>query len=110
MRFEVVWSSVAEDDLATLVGWLAERDASAAVRALDRIEARCRALERFPRRGRAIPELQGVSLPFELRQLSIPPWRVFFAVHARRVTVLGIVDGRADVEVWLRARSLAPPL
>jgi len=67
-RYTVVWHQDAHDELARL--WLESRDREAVTLAADAID----------RRLSSDALTQGITVPDNLRQLTIPPLRVLFAV------------------------------
>lgn len=104
-RFEVRWADSARSDLLGIIGYLADTDAEAAVQALGRLEKKVATLERFPSRGRLVPEL--VRLQIRLyRELQLPPYRLIYRIRERTVLVLALLDTRRDLEDLLLDRLL----
>ncbi len=76
------------------------------MRLVERIEERAAALETMPHRGRVPPEL----VRFRIRvyhEILIPPHRLLYRVHEERVVVLGVFDGRRDLEDVIIGRLLS---
>lgn len=101
----VVWTSVAERDLAEIVAYLHRENPSAARRVLDRIEQQASALDALPHRGRIVPELAALEIR-TYRELVIPPHRVVYSVQDDRVVVFAVLDSRRDLEDLLLRRLL----
>lgn len=105
-RHRLVWSRTALDDLAGIVAYVADSDGVDRARALyGKVRARVDALATFPRRGRLVPELRRLGL-IAFRELVVPPYRVFYRVDRNTVVLLGVVDGRRDLEEFLLERAL----
>jgi len=102
---EIFWASVAEQDLLRIVRYIAEEDAGAALKILNRIKVATARLDRSPKRGRVVPELlkHGIS---RYREIVIKPWRVIYRIEAEKVYVLSVIDGRRNVEDVLLERLL----
>lgn len=102
---EIFWASVAEQDLLRIVKYIAEEDADAALKILNRIKTGTARLDHSPERGRIVPELlkHGIS---RYREIVIKPWRVIYRVEGEKVYVLAVIDGRRNVEDVLLARLL----
>lgn len=96
----------AENDLKSIRDYLAEKrspdDADRLlVSLLDRIDT----LEHFPLRG--APPLEAAEVGNrELRQILHLPYRLIYQVDGNIVTIIAIVDGRRDVQSFLRQRLL----
>ena len=94
MPFEVELLQPAFDDLNEVADWLVEvADIDTAKAYIDRIQARCLELARFPRRGTPRHEF-GVgirSIPFERRAT------IFYRIHDHKVQVIRIVRAGRDL-------------
>jgi plasmid stabilization system protein ParE len=107
-RFKVVWTQVAAGDLLRLISWVAEESPQHAAALLGRIRQRARTLTTAPGRGRAVPELSFFGITV-LRELVLRPYRIVYRVDGRTVLVLGVFDGRRELEDVLLERLTAPP-
>ena len=101
--YRVLWSAAAAGDLESIVEYIALDDSSAALRVLDRLQARATALEAMPLRGRVVPELKQQGI-VTLRELVESPWRILYRVGDETVWVLAVIDGRRNVEDLLLER------
>ena len=103
---EVEWTAVARQDLAEIVAYLASQSIDAALRALDQIEEKAASLESMPHRGRILPEVERFAVR-HYRELIIPPYRLIYRVRDDIVYVLGVFDGRRNLEDVLLGRLLS---
>jgi plasmid stabilization system protein ParE len=94
---------VARDDLHAIVDYVADDDVVAALSVLRKIEDAAGSLTTTPARGRVVPELAGVGVQ-SYRELIVPPWRLVYRVAGRSVYVLGVFDGRRNMEDVLLER------
>ncbi len=104
--FRVEWADVARHDLDEIADYVYRDSPAAALRLVERIEQRASALETMPLRGRVPPEL----IRFRLRlyhEILIPPYRLLYRVYEDSVAVLGVFDGRRDLEEVIIGRLLS---
>jgi toxin ParE1/3/4 len=96
-KYAVLWASVAEDDLISIIKYIHADNPTAAKDNLKKIKVKVSNLTCFPERGRIVPELkeQGVS---QYRELIIAPWRVIYRISGSNVYVLSVIDSRQNVE------------
>ena len=103
---EVEWAYAAQHDLEEIAEYLCRQSRAAALRVIERIEEQAMTLQTLPNRGRIPLEL----LRFRVQvyhELQIPPYRLIYRVYEGRVVVLGIFDGRRDLEDALIGRLLS---
>jgi addiction module RelE/StbE family toxin len=105
--FEVDWAEVAIRDLERIVDFVEQEAPLAAQRLFDEIAERARTLESLPLRGRLVPELARFEIT-TYRDLIIAPYRLMYRVDARRVLVVGVFDGRRNLEDVLLSRLTLP--
>jgi toxin ParE1/3/4 len=106
MRFEVLLTAGAVQDLEEIAGWIAVHDALAkADHVLERIEAVLAGLARFPLRGAHPRELLALGIR-EYREAFFKPYRIIYRVEGKRVYVYLIADGRRDMQALLARRLL----
>ncbi len=96
-RYRVEWLETARRELHRVVDDLADVSPGAALRTLEGIENAASNLVTLPNRGRLIPELAALSNRF-YRELQVPPLRLIYRVDVDKVVVLGVFDGRRDLE------------
>ncbi len=104
-KCRVQWSESASHDLRAVITYISADSPTEATRQLEGIRRRARSLERFPERGRVVPELKehGISL---YREVIIGPWRLIYRIAEDDVYVLCFLDARRNVEDILLDRFL----
>jgi len=71
----------------------------------ERIMTRVVTLVAHPRRGRIVPELKDFGV-MEYRELIASPYRIFYRIAGQVVSLLGVLDGRRELEEMLVNRAL----
>ncbi len=104
-RFQVVWAHAASADLGEIISYVAIDSPGAAEKILEKLESRAGTLERYPRRGRVVPELARLQIR-SYRELVVPPYRLMYRIAGKIVFVLGVFDGRQDLSEVLLQRLL----
>jgi toxin ParE1/3/4 len=101
--YDVRWSETSENDLLSIVEYIASESPYQAYEIFKEIKKRASGLRTFPDRGRIVPELldQGITL---YRELIIAPWRIMCRVSENTVYVLSVLDSRQNVEDILLRR------
>ena len=102
-KYQVVWSNIAENDLKSIIEYIADDSPSNAFKIFKNIKQKASMLFTFPERGRIVPELrdQGIS---QYREMIIPPWRILYRISENRVYVLSVLDSRRNIEDILLKR------
>lgn len=93
---ELVWSTLAIEDLRAAREYVTESGDPTAARALaNRIRHRVEELPRHPQIGRVVPEF---ATP-RLREVIVAPYRIVYLVDdaAHRVVIVRIWHGRRDL-------------
>ena len=81
-----------------MIDYIAAQDGLAvAVSVYAKIKTRIRTLTSHPDRCRVVPELKSFGVT-EYRELIVSPYRVFFRIDGRTVGIIGVLDGRRDLE------------
>lgn len=107
MRYKVLLTAGAENDLEELHDYIAEHDSPGrADYLLDRLMEVADSLAIFPERGSHPQELLALGIR-EYRQTFFKPYRVIYRVVGKQVIVYLIVDGRRDMQALLARRLLA---
>lgn len=104
--FHVEWTSIAKRDLNEIVAHIAKDSLPAALRIVDEIEDKAAALESLPQRGRLLPELERFAVR-HYRELIVGPHRLIYRIRDQTVFILGVFDGRRNLEDVLLARLLS---
>ncbi len=106
MKYRIVWTEVALRDLEAILDFVSQRDGvDHSERLLDRLMPSIEGLCSAPNRCRVVPELSAQGLA-GYRELLEGSYRVPFRVSGRRVILLGVLDGRRDLEELLIERAL----
>ncbi|HEY4082196.1 MAG TPA: type II toxin-antitoxin system RelE/ParE family toxin [Burkholderiaceae bacterium] len=106
VKFEVLLTEGAEQDLELLFDHIAEFDCVASAHdVLDRLMEVVNGLSHSPERGSYPKELAGLGIK-EFRQTSFKPYRVIYRVSGSQVIVYLIADGRRDMQSVLARRLL----
>ncbi|MDP9013307.1 MAG: type II toxin-antitoxin system RelE/ParE family toxin [Pseudomonadota bacterium] len=106
MAHEVSLTKDAERDLEEIYYHIAENDSQASAEyVLDRLVRATDALKTSPDRGTYVDELRSLGIS-EYRQVFFKPYRLIYRVHAKRVVVYVIADGRRDMGSLLTRRLL----
>ena len=105
-RCRILWAPIAAQDLADIIDYIAVQDGpDAAARVYDKVKKRTQTLATHPKRCRIVPELRSVGV-MEYRELIVSPYRVFFRTDGKDVGIIGILDGRRDLEETLIRRAM----
>jgi len=103
--FSVEFALIAEQDLLSIVEYIAVDDPAIAKQVLDHFETSIASLEKFPVRGRIVPELEAVGLVTH-RELIVSPWRIVYRIAGHTVYIVAIFDGRRNLEDILLDRAV----
>ena len=104
--YRIRWAPVAFQDLDEIIDYIAAQDGpDVAARIFRKIKARARTLSSHPNRCRVVPELKSFGVA-EYRELIVSPYRVFFRIDGRDVGIIGVLDGRRDLEETLVRRAM----
>ncbi len=106
MKSKVELSPQAEADIEELRAFVVGNDGPGrADTVLDGLFDAIRALASFPKRGHALPELEGQGLD-EVLEIHHKPWRIVYEQSPGLVQVLIVADGRRDFAALLSRRIL----
>lgn len=105
--YRVYLAKEAEEDLINLYSYIAKTDSPKKAEAvLDRLEALCTSLSRFPLRGRVSPELARIQV-HTYREIVLTPYRIIYQIVHRDVYIHGVLDGRRNMQELLERRLLS---
>ncbi len=90
----LVWSPLADAQVDDAVAYIAADDPAAALAWLERMLERVRSLADYPGSGRVVPELQRE----DVRELTIPPYRVLYRRTADAVEIAAIRHSARDFD------------
>ena len=104
--YRIRWAPVAFQDLDEIIDYIAAQDGPDIAAGIYRkIKTRISKLSSHPSRCRVVPELKLVGVT-EYRELIVSPYRVFFRIVGRDVGIIGVLDGRRDLEETLVRRAM----
>ena len=104
--YRILWAPVAAEDLDHIIDYIAAQDGpDAAAKVYDKVKKRTQTLSTHPKRCRIVPELRSMGV-MEYRELIVSPYRVFFRIDEKDVGIIGILDGRRDLEETLIRRAM----
>ncbi len=104
-KYDFVWSNIAENDLKTIVEYIAEDSPPNALKIFKSLKQKASSLYTFPERGRIVPELREQGI-LQYRELVISPWRILYRISEKRVLVLSVLDSRRNIEDILLKRLI----
>ncbi|MEA2110210.1 MAG: type II toxin-antitoxin system RelE/ParE family toxin [Pseudomonadota bacterium] len=108
MRYSVLLSNDANQDLRKLYGYIAKYDSpDNANKVIDQIEHIFNELAEYPNRGACPKELLALGI-HEYREVFFKAYRIIYRVNKDSVYVLLIADGRRDMQTLLQQRLLQP--
>jgi toxin ParE1/3/4 len=106
MRYEVLLTEDAEQDLEDLYAYVAKFDSPKnADYVLERLLEIAESLASSPERGSQPKELRSLGIQ-EYRQVFFKPYRVIYRVVDNKVVIYVIADGRRDMQSLLSRRLL----
>lgn len=106
MRYEVLLTEDAEQDLEDLYAYIAKFDSPKnADYVLERLLELTEGLATSPDRGTQPNELRSLGIQ-EYRQVFFKPYRVIYRVLDKKVAIYVIADGRRDMQSLLSRRLL----
>lgn len=105
MNFSVFWTDTARGDLSALIEHIAQDSSQNASNIFHTIRERAESLNRFPERGRIVPELSDIGV-FSYRELIIERWRLIYKIDSNRVFVTALFDSRQNMEDILFQRLI----
>jgi toxin ParE1/3/4 len=106
MRYKVLLTAGAENDLEDLHRHIAEHDSpGSADYVLDKLMEVAESLAAFPERGSHPRELLALGIR-EYRQTLFKPYRVIYRVIGKQVIIYLIADSRRDLQSLLSRRLL----
>lgn len=106
VRFEVLLTEGAEQDLEAIHDYIAEFDCiTNANYVLDELMDVVKNLSRFPERGSHPKELVSLGIK-EYRQTFFKPYRVIYRVTGSQVIIYLVADGHRDMQSVLARRLL----
>lgn len=106
MAYRVLLVEDAERDVEDIHAYIARKDSMARADAiLDALEGQCGSLSELPERGNHPKELHDLGID-TYREIHFKPYRIIYQIIGQDVVILGVFDGRRDMESLLQRRVL----
>jgi addiction module RelE/StbE family toxin len=83
---KIIWSELALEDLKHIHDYISKDSLIYANRVIEKIILRIEQLEKFPRSGRVVPELNNISI----RELIHHNYRIIYKVASQKVYIVSI--------------------
>lgn len=97
-RVRIIWSARAARDLKTIQRVIADDKIEASLRFIQKVKKSVEALQKFPLRGRAVPELSRN----DIREIIVGNYRIVYKTKNKTIFVLTIfVARRSWQDAWL---------
>jgi toxin ParE1/3/4 len=90
MAYRVVWSRRASEDMAAIADYIAADSPTYAGIVVKKVVHQTRALSRFPRSGRKVPEFDNE----DIRELLVYSYRVIYRLEEREVVIAAVIHGK----------------
>ena len=104
-KHQVIWASVAENDLKEIIDYISLDSPQNALKTLQKIKNKASSLYTLPEKGRIVTELQDQGIS-HYRELVVPPWRLIYRISERKIYILSVIDSRQNVEDILLKRLI----
>ncbi len=94
---QVIWTEPALQDLNEITEYIALDKVSAAKKLIQQIFSSTERLEKFPKSGRKIPELQGSRY----LEIIVNPCRIFYRVEKNKIYILYVMRSERALRNYL---------
>ena len=94
---EIIISEFAETDLDEIAAYHYSRSPSYVERIISEFEENVRSLQKYPKSGRIVPELERQGI-VQYRELIQEYYRIIYEISGNKVIVHTIIDGRRNFE------------
>jgi len=106
MKFEVLITKSAEEDIFYIYNYVSKNDSSTkADKLFDNIQNTILSLGEFPERGHIPPELERINVAGYL-EIHYKPYRIFYQVFEDKVYVHCVLDARRNISELLQKRLI----
>ena len=83
---KIVWSPLSFERLENIYEFISDKDPVAAKNLINRIFERVESLNRFPERGRKVPEINRD----EIREVFVSEYRIIYQIEPKKISILTI--------------------
>ncbi len=92
---KIVWSPLAVDRVFEIAEYVALDKPSAAADWVDTVFESVKQLNKFPRSGRVVPEIQ----LDEFREIILDNYRIIYRIEKKQVSILTVRSGREILQI-----------
>jgi toxin ParE1/3/4 len=92
LAHQVNWTATAWRELESAADFIALDSPRYAAALVDEAKSAARSLQRFPFRGRIVPEFGAASV----REIFLKQYRLIYEIHSREVIILAFVHGARE--------------
>ena len=101
MKYSVRLTVEARQDMEAIAFYIAQNDSPGKAKNLvKKLQTKIKGLSTFPERGAYPEELLLLDIR-EVREVYFGPYRIFYRVVERVVTILAVADGRREFQAFL---------
>ena len=93
---KVIWSPLALERLGQIADFIARDNPSAARRWIIQVFKRVSQLERFPAKGRMVPETRRP----DIREILYPPYRLIYRLRPHHTAILTVRHSKQRFSHW----------
>ena len=104
-KYTVFWTKTSQEDLNSIIDYIFDDNIDQALNIFKKIKKNGDDLNKFPYRGRVVPELKLHNIE-NYREIITNPWRIIYRVEDDKVYILSVFDGRRNIEDILLERVL----
>ena len=106
MKYEIIWSKDAGDELAEIISFIKYNTGKITARKVySRIMNEVKRVSENPAGRRIAPLLKEFGINY-IHQLNISPWILFYKVEKNRMEIISIIDGRRNLEEILYKKMI----
>ena len=89
----IVWSPLALDRVGEIADYITRENVASARNWVDSIFAKVKRLRRFPKSGRAVQEIQRLSI----REIIYGDYRIIYRIERKRIAILTVRHGKQEI-------------
>ena len=89
----IVWSPLALDRVGEIADYITRENVASARNWVDSIFAKVKRLRRFPKSGRAVQEIQRLSI----REIIYGDYRIIYRIERKRIAILTVRHGKQEM-------------
>lgn len=104
-KYTVFWTNAAKEDLIDIIEYISSDSIDNAYKIYSKIKINAVKLEKFPYRGRFVPELKYHNIE-NYHEIILSPWRIIYRIEDNKVYILAVFDGRRNIEDILLKRII----